>query len=50
MEETIDAYFQPMVYKLKNLWVEVLVVDMSQSIGEQYFNLRAMVFWTIMIS
>jgi hypothetical protein len=28
-EETIDEYLQPMVYKLKKLWVEVLVVDMS---------------------
>ena len=42
-----DVYLAPLVEELQQLWKGMLAYDVMKEVGFRYFNLRAMLLWTI---
>jgi len=45
--ELFDVYLGPLVDELLELWKGVPAHDVVQEVGSRFFNLRAVLMWTI---
>ena len=43
----IDVYLEPLMEDLLELWRGVQVIDISRPIGDQQFNVKGILMWTM---
>jgi hypothetical protein len=43
----MNAYIEPLIDELLNLWVGIIMYDISKPIGEKKFKFRGIILWKI---